>query len=342
MVDAMGITLFLGSGASASVGLPTTNVLMNTLISRHQDDTHSFLEEYKSSDIEVLDDDMRKIEQSQNRIVNHLRVQYDSDFLKTIPKLRQEIHNCLFTELQLNSARELMYKSILDKLTDAMFRNGSKANIITTNYDMLVEKACALSNVVVADGFQKNAASMSAVWDNYWPDDSGATLVKLHGSINWHVVDDKITKESIPSTPDPKSDILIAPTLELKKYDSKPFDDLWKRFRHVLQNTSLLVVIGFSFRDKKLVNMIKEFIGLGLTVLSVSPVATKDVRAKFEDYATLTYEGEVILASQNNYSPVYTFDYPLGITELPSIISALDYVVNAIRKHDPDISYAEI
>ena len=341
MVDKIGISLFLGSGASASVGLPTTNALMNTLIGRHQDDKYSFLEEYRHSDVEILDNDMREIEQTQNKIVNNLRAKYDSGFLETIPKLRQEIRSCLFTELKSTPDREREYQLMLGELIQLMHKNNSKVNIITTNYDMLVEKVCALSGIVVADGFRTNASSMSAFWDNHWPDNP-VDLVKLHGSINWHIVDDRITKESISSIHEPSADVLIAPTLEPKTYVDKPFDDLWKRFKHILEGTSLLVVIGFSFRDKELVNRIKESIGYGVTVLSVSPTATKDAEKAFGHCVGLIRTHETILSSDNKYSPVYTFDSRFGNSELPSIFLALNYVVTAIHKHNSTITYTEI
>ena len=342
MVTPIGITLFLGSGASASAGLPTTNTLMNTLISRHQDDKHSFLTEYRHSDIEVLDDDMRKIEQSQNKIVNHLRGQYDLRFLETIPKLRQEIRNYLFTELQPNQGRESEYRLLLGECIRVMLKNDPKTKIITTNYDMLVERTCAVLDMVVTDGFRKSASNMSEIWDGYWPDNDGVELVKLHGSINWHMIDDEVTKESMPSIHEPEADILIAPTLESKTYVNKPFDDLWKRFRHILESTSLLVVIGFSFRDEKLVKRINEFVEYGLTVLSISPTATSDAKEKFERYVALSYSKEKILSDENNYSPIYTFNSLFANDKLSSIILALDYVVDAIHKHNYATSYTEI
>ena len=55
-------------------------------------------------------------------------------FLETIPKLRQEIRNYLFTELQPNQGRESEYQLLLGECIRVMLKNESQNK---DNYNQL-------------------------------------------------------------------------------------------------------------------------------------------------------------------------------------------------------------
>lgn len=127
----------------------------------------------------------------------------------------------------------------------------------TTNYDTLIEDALALKGVPYCDGFRGGAV---AYWNgamNDAPtarqDEVRATVSKVHGSIDWVRVGERIVRRRI-SDPYPKGDseLLIYP--QALKYDltqREPFDSLFYSFRTSLNRPApqVLLVCGYGFGD---------------------------------------------------------------------------------------------
>lgn len=152
-----------------------------------------------------------------------------------------------------------------EKFIDVLFkelRAGRQLRVqpiefFTTNYDTLIEDALALREIPYSDGFRGGAV---AYWDRAGkdgsaspPDDICATVTKLHGSIDWARVGEKIVRHRI-ADPYPKgnSDLLIYP--QALKYDlaqREPFDSLFYDFRTSLNRSTpqVLLVCGYGFGD---------------------------------------------------------------------------------------------
>jgi len=126
----------------------------------------------------------------------------------------------------------------------------------TTNYDTLIEDALALRGVAYSDGFRGGAV---AYWDPATDeqtashDDIRATVTKIHGSIDWGRVGERIVRRRIADPyPEGETDLLIYP--QALKYDlaqREPFDTLFRRFRTSLNRplAQVLLVCGYGFGD---------------------------------------------------------------------------------------------
>ena len=127
----------------------------------------------------------------------------------------------------------------------------------TTNYDTLIEDALALKAIAYHDGFRGGAV---AYWDatindgSTAPDDAiRASVTKIHGSIDWVRVGERIVRRRIAdSYPKGYTDLLIYP--QALKYDlaqREPFDTLFQRFRTSLNRPipQVLLVCGYGFGD---------------------------------------------------------------------------------------------
>ena len=127
----------------------------------------------------------------------------------------------------------------------------------TTNYDTLIEDALALKAIAYHDGFRGGAV---AYWDatindgSTVPDDVvRASVTKIHGSIDWVRVGERIVRRRITdSYPEGHTDLLIYP--QALKYDlaqREPFDTLFQRFRTSLNRRlpQVLLVCGYGFED---------------------------------------------------------------------------------------------
>ena len=85
-------------------------------------------------------------------------------------------------------------------------------------------------------------------------------LYKMHGSINWYKEEDKIRQKDIKEQNIAENPLLIYPATD--KYESsyeQPYFEMMSRFQQaVRKENTLLIVVGFSFQDKHIKNIIVE------------------------------------------------------------------------------------
>ena len=128
----------------------------------------------------------------------------------------------------------------------------------TTNYDTLIEDALALQAVPYTDGFCGGAV---AHWDPSTMDGSNsdhksprARVTKIHGSIDWSRLGDRIIRRRISDAyPEGQTDLLIYPqALKYELTKREPFDTLFAQLRKALNRASpqVLFVCGYGFGDE--------------------------------------------------------------------------------------------
>jgi SIR2-like protein len=135
--------------------------------------------------------------------------------------------------------------------------------IATLNYDRSVEIAAQEAGVPLTTGLQDWLATGAWIWGA-----TGIRLLKLHGSINW------IWRERSSSSGAhelPRRDVVVAQTLDAgepamvfgrgAKLDAKgPFLGLLAQFEQLLSASAQLVVIGYSFRDDHVNEVIRRWL----------------------------------------------------------------------------------
>lgn len=168
-------------------------------------------------------------------------------------------------------------KTIL-KLLNLVHTAGHKLMVVTTNYDLAIEKSLENDDFTIFDGFEfgKNGKfnddmfewSLSKEVNNintreviYKP--HVIDLLKIHGSIDWIEKDGEIVRASIEDINDSiqndKNNLkMIFPTSNkyAQSYE-EPYFDRMTRFQNKLRNpNTLLVTAGFSFGDNHISRMI--------------------------------------------------------------------------------------
>lgn len=189
----------------------------------------------------------------------------------------------LLSSLMLSARPNDGHQAIADYL-----RNNKSASIITTNYDCCVDRAL-LSN--------KMPFSYAIDFTNpdVLPDasDDSATLVKLHGSLNWfycetcqdvRLIDIEETVDnyegdrgeypiiSVCKECGGQRRVLLVPPHAMKFDFEPPLQPLIARVRSSFENASLIVVVGFSFADAD--SYISRMI---IKAIQASEVASKGV-----------------------------------------------------------------
>lgn len=184
--------------------------------------------------------------------------------------------------LSLPSDANVSYLQNLDRLVS---RYGP-LEVFTLNYDLGVETAMQRLgeggvHIPVATGFTVKG------WEPESLDECrGIRLHKLHGSLDW-VEDEEIglcslafpTHEAIELVEGTHRPLLIFGT-DAKLNGREPFLSLLYRFSHRLAHTDVLVVIGYSFGDQYINDIIRQRMSnnLSMRLLIIDPCAEKTAR----------------------------------------------------------------
>lgn len=128
--------------------------------------------------------------------------------------------------------------------------------LFTTNYDTLIEDAVALAQIPYWDGFTGGAVAFRSYRFGQEEPTNGirACVIKLHGSIDWHLGDDgKVWRiRDMDAYPKRNGLILIHP--QATKYAATqrdPFAAQFDLFRRALSggDDNVLAICGYSFGD---------------------------------------------------------------------------------------------
>lgn len=181
-----------------------------------------------------------------------------------------DVRNCILkiikdkiSEIKITDLDKFPHKTFIKKILRRKTTN-PRVKIFTLNYDTLIEQAAVALNAVVIDGFsfthprtfsgrnfdydivQREGSKLSEE-DNFIP--NVFHLYKLHGSLDWGKDQDGrvIIKEK------EENPFIIYPR-EAKYENSyeQPFFEMFARFQRNLRinDDTLLICIGYSFRDK--------------------------------------------------------------------------------------------
>lgn len=162
------------------------------------------------------------------------------------------------------------HKTFLDKIT-ARKASEPRVQLFTTNYDTLFEQAAQEGGYAVIDGFSfTSPRTFSGRYFDYdivqrertrLKDEESFVskvfhLYKMHGSLTW----EKTNQGMIQQVNSTESPLIVYPASD--KYESsyeQPYFEMMSRFQQALRReNTLLIVIGFGFRDKHIQNVILE------------------------------------------------------------------------------------
>lgn len=258
------------------------------------------------------------------------------DDFKICDKLITLIENTIFNNLNIafdsNQAQEVLnnYLTFYQKLA---LRNKdlSRLNIFTTNNDLFNETALDKLNIHYMNGFGGGlnrffnpalfnytySKRMDTSIEKYEPVQNMVNLYKIHGSVNW--IEDnsnsntffKIREVSYPEKlSEEESKVLIYPTpTKQNKSLGSPYVELFREFqKKLLIPHSVLFIIGYSFSDEHVNNIIYQALATNSTIAVVilNDVEDKDI-AKNEDNRIFRIWGKV--QSNGNERKIHYFDY---------------------------------
>ncbi|MFH0769465.1 MAG: SIR2 family protein [Chloroflexota bacterium] len=296
------LIVFVGAGASAGLGMPTTFQFIE-LLKQH----------WGQSDFKTILDAYNKFSNSKNAGgLNRSQPIVDSEYLRdwflelrrsaeSIQVLPQIKSNVVMTKATRPQTAVLFIDSILadfDSFTRSVYqdvipekayqhyvpllkglssKNINAIPIFTTNYDLVFESMqdCTKCSWNIETGMKKTGRRV--VLDTKLYDQVGSNpkilLYKLHGSTDWWMNKESGEIQQIPldhKAPENCRDLLIYPTREkFEQMKEKPFSFYYDRLKTDLSSEAIrmCIAIGYSFRDKFINNMFLEALKKGLRLV---------------------------------------------------------------------------
>ncbi|KPP81422.1 MAG: hypothetical protein HLUCCA04_10550 [Oceanicaulis sp. HLUCCA04] len=168
--------------------------------------------------------------------------------------------------------------------------------VFTTNYDLFNERAMDRSGIPYSNGFSGTVerrfnpatyrlalAEQLDITSRRWAAVDGFVhFCKLHGSVNWTEEDTGLfpIRESHAPLDPSKDRVMIYPTPSKQTASfGSPYADMFREFqRQVVQDQSVLVILGYSFGDEHVNNIIFQGLSLpGFRVIVFMDPETNDI-----------------------------------------------------------------
>ena len=353
-IGTMKYAFFFGAGASACVDMPTTDEMLEFL---RNDDRFKVLErsvEFKNIEevytyVESLSNPLIKLfmAEQNNKQSTELEPNEQSDLHNDIGKLndpiikwqkkyKDKIHKHLVERLNPKRRDVREYNALLTKLWEI----DGNLKIITTNYDLLLDESL---DGDWSDGFRPNIhGGPIKKWNDQWDSDPPKPiLVKLHGSINWK--DDsghrKPKNRGIYKHKSPIQGSMMLPlTLKDKEYGRDPYKGMLAKFRQIIAEVDLCVVIGYRFRDQQILDTIQKHLQSNLHVLLLSPEA-KDVTDEWFENTTeliINEENSDVNCNARSGSRVYWCNIRFDSETIDAVLKIIGHVSETIGDNGID------
>lgn len=247
-----------GSGATVSFGIPSMDSLNNQL----KKEIGGFDAENDNLEIELGKEKYQeKMPEIKNVIWNEIN----------------KADKLVLERLTTNQTTKFKgIKLLIDKFIEV---HPQVLNIVTTNYDRVLEYTMSYHNVLFTDGF--NGKVLSSFNENLFQSKNIVNLIKVHGSLNWFNIDGEI--RYVSSCFDKYTPQIIAPGKN--KYQeayNSPYRELIQKADNFIKSTSSFLVVGFGFNDEHLTPRIKTQIKKGVPLVLITKKITESTIAELK------------------------------------------------------------
>ena len=295
----MNIGLFLGAGASTLYDMPTTMTIMDEIKNTFSESHFQYiLNNFEDKDLEVIYQEVSKTIEllsvvMENKLFVHTHIKHNninislnhfSGSLKSLlANISHLIHKKYYLDENYNSEAA---HSTFKKLVDFCLKDTQDLDIFTTNYDNSVSSFCKKyqNDYRFCDGFMPHEKSDQMIFNenfltNAFENEAKSIirLFKLHGSVDWApMMIDGIDHLGKNYNPDNYVGEFTPPTLINKKPDTYPTNILNQLFAEKFSEYDLCIIIGTSFRDQHINEVIKKRIADKKLTILISPTILHD------------------------------------------------------------------
>lgn len=261
-----------GSGATIPYGLPSMDDLKKSL----QSQNIVSLKENKNLEVELGEiQDTEKI----NKIRAFIRSKI---FKKDIECLKQAIE-------------DINYFSAVNKMIEKFCEaHPQKINIITTNYDRVLEYAISKLGYNYTDGF--TGKQLSQFDQDNFKTKNIINLKKVHGSLNWSSLDDSEPFFLTHDYENNKLNPLMVLPAKNKFQDThkEPYRTIITKSDEAINKAKSFLVVGFGFNDEHITPKLDDRIRKNIPIVVITKKATDSCLKKLQNAKNycLLEEGE--------------------------------------------------
>lgn len=248
-----------GSGATAALGLPSMKTLNSALKEK--------IKGFNSTD-ENLEIELGKPEH-ESQMPEVRRVIWDAVHKADETVLLKLINGDVDT---LDGI-----KAMVEKFREA---HPQVVNIITTNYDCVLENVMSFYAVPFTNGF--DGKELSLFNNHLYRDKNNANLVKVHGSLDWFQVGSFI--RCLKQKREGVTPVIICPGKnKYREAYNTPYRELIQKADEYIDAASSFLVVGFGFNDEHLTPKIKEKVRSGTPLVLITKEITNSCESELRN-----------------------------------------------------------
>ncbi len=206
-----------------------------------------------------------------------------------LPEIRKVIREVV-NEADIN-AKKLLLKSGGDfegilRLTRFCYEPHPKVmNVVSTNYDRILEYVWGYYGFHFTDGFDQH--ELSEFDEKNFQEKEIINLLKVHGSLNWFDVDHDVRKLSTDFGFDP---VMIPPGKnKYRTTHHSPYRELMQKSDDAIKKAPSFLVIGFGFNDEHITPLVSKKTKSGTPIVVVTKKVTATTEQQLEKAKKVIY-----------------------------------------------------
>lgn len=158
-------------------------------------------------------------------------------------------------------------------------------NVVSTNYDRILEYVWGYYGFRYTDGFEQH--ELSEFDENRFADKDIINLMKVHGSLDWFDVDHDIRKLTTDFGYDP---VMIPPGKnKYRTTHNSPYRELMQKSDDAIKKASSFLVVGFGFNDEHITPLVSKKTKQGTPIVVVTMNVTSTTEKELEKAKKVIY-----------------------------------------------------
>jgi len=178
------------------------------------------------------------------------------------------------------SNETVQYDGVKKMVEKFMAAHPQCVNIVTTNYDRVIEHVLSFYGIAYTDGF--NGKTLSKFDENQFRNNDIVNIVKVHGSLNWFDIDGEV--RCLPSPVNVSEPQFIVPGKnKYREAFHSPYRELIQKSDSLITEASSFLAVGFGFNDEHLTPKIKSKVRHGTPIVLITKEVTESSYAELKN-----------------------------------------------------------
>ena len=158
-------------------------------------------------------------------------------------------------------------------------------NVVSTNYDRILEYVWGYNGFCYTDGFEQQ--ELSVFDESRFIDKDIINLMKVHGSLDWFDVDHEVRKLNSDFGYDP---VMIPPGKnKYRTTHNSPYRELMQKSDDAIKKAPSFLVVGFGFNDEHITPLVSKKTKAGTPIVVVTMKVTPMTEKQMETAKKVIY-----------------------------------------------------